>query len=87
MKSKLLLLVRSETLVMTRNQGVLMQEEKSMASKDCCFFDLMTLRQGSLPKVIQVERNRAGIQSRSFDQYFTFAPSFLILSPNNCLTI
>lgn len=64
-----------------------MQEEKGMASKDCCCFDLMTLGQSSLPKVIQVEKDRAGIQSRSFDLYFTFAPSFLILSLNNCLTI
>lgn len=32
MEPKLLLLVRSETLVMTRNQGVLMQEERTAAS-------------------------------------------------------
>lgn len=52
---------------------------KSMTSKDCCFLNLGLYFKTNLAKVMQVGRDRTGIQSRSFDH---LCPRFLI--SNSC---
>ena len=94
-KWNLLLLVRNETLFMKTlfinpimkpfikkaNMFYDTRMTKSMTSKDCCFLNLGLYFKTNLAKVMQVERDRTGVQSRSF-HHLCPCPQFLL--SNSC---